>query len=99
MDILGMLTDQLGGDALGQISRQHGTDEKTAGNATAAGVSALIGALSRNAGKADVASALDSALAKYHDGNVLEVVRSSNDVSMYQLVDSDGVLCGHGEPI
>jgi hypothetical protein len=72
MDILGMLTEQLGGDALGQISRQLGTDEKTAGNATAAGVSALIGALSRNAGKADGAAALDNALAKDHDGSVLD---------------------------
>ena len=34
MDILEVLTSQLGGDALGQISRQLGTDEKTAGNAT-----------------------------------------------------------------
>ena len=72
MDILGMLTEQLGGGALGQISRQLGTDEKTAGNATAAGVSALIGALSKNAGKADGATALDSALSKDHDGSVLD---------------------------
>lgn len=72
MDILEVLTSQLGGDALGQISRQLGTDEKTAGNATAAGVTALIGALSRNAGKADGAAQLDKALAKDHDGSVLD---------------------------
>jgi len=72
MDILEVLTGQLGGDALGQISRQLGTDEKTAGNATAAGVTALIGALSRNAGKADGAAQLDNALAKDHDGSVLD---------------------------
>jgi hypothetical protein len=72
MDILGMLTEQLGGGALEKISRQLGTDEQTAGNATAAGVSALIGALSKNAGKADGATALDSALSKDHDGSVLD---------------------------
>jgi hypothetical protein len=72
MDILEVLTRQLGGDALGQISRQLGTDEKTAGNATAAGVTALIGALSRNAGKAGGAAQLDHALAKDHDGSVLD---------------------------
>jgi len=72
MDILEVLTSQLGGDAIGQISRQLGTDEKTAGNATAAGVTALIGALSRNAGKADGAAELDKALAKDHDGTVLD---------------------------
>lgn len=72
MDILKMLTEQLGGDAVGQISRQLGTDEKTAGDATAAGVTALIGALSRNAGNADGAAELDNALAKDHDGSVLD---------------------------
>lgn len=72
MDIMEMLTNQLGGDALGQISRQLGTDEKTAGDATAAGVTALIGALSRNAGKADGAAELNNALANDHDGSVLD---------------------------
>lgn len=72
MDIMEMLTNQLGGDALGQISRQLGTDEKTAGDATSAGVTALIGALSRNAGKADGAAELNKALENDHDGSVLD---------------------------
>jgi hypothetical protein len=72
MDILEVLTRQLGGGAIGQISRQLGTDEKTAGDATAAGVTALIGALSRNAGKTDGAARLNNALAKDHDGSVLD---------------------------
>lgn len=72
MNLLETLTKQLGGDALGQISRQLGTDEKTAGTATAAGMSALIGALSRNATQSDGAAALNSALERDHDGSVLE---------------------------
>lgn len=72
MDLLETLTSQLGGGALAQISRQLGTDEATAGAATSAGISALIGALSKNAGSSDGAAALDRALTSDHDGSVMQ---------------------------
>ena len=62
----------LGGDALDRIGRQIGTDRETAGVASQAGLAALVGALARNAGDRDGATALDGALEKDHDGSVLD---------------------------
>ena len=70
--IFDTLTQQLGGDTLKQISGMLGTDENTAGKATGAAVSVLLGALSRNAAKPEGAQALTQALAKDHDGSVLD---------------------------
>ena len=70
--IFDTLTQQLGGDTLKQISGMLGTDESTTSNATGAAVSVLLGALSRNASKPDGAQALTRALAKDHDGSVLD---------------------------
>lgn len=70
--IFDSLTQQLGGDTLEQISGVLGADERTTGKATGAAVSVLLGALSRNASKPDGAEALARALAKDHDGSVLD---------------------------
>jgi hypothetical protein len=70
--LLDTLMKQLGGDAMGQISSQIGTDERKTGAATGTAISALLGALSRNASKGDGAQALHRALEKDHDGSLLE---------------------------
>ncbi len=62
----------LGGSNLGQISRGIGADEASTGNALAAALPALIGALSRNASRGDGASALSNALERDHDGSILD---------------------------
>ncbi len=62
----------LGGNNLGQISRQIGADETSTGNALAAALPALIGALSRNASGGDGARALSNALERDHDGSILD---------------------------
>lgn len=66
------LTGQLGPGMLGQISQALGTDRQTAGNASAAAITTLIGALSRNAAQPQGARALHDALAKDHDGSLLD---------------------------
>lgn len=67
-DIVG----QLKGPALSQIGRSIGADEKTTGQAAAAAVTTLIGALTRNATSDAGRGALHQALAKDHDGGVLD---------------------------
>ena len=62
---------QLGGGGMKQLGQQLGTDEQTAGNATTAALSTLLGALSKNATKPGGAEALDQALERDHDGSIL----------------------------
>jgi hypothetical protein len=69
--ILDMLNQQLGGDAVQQISRQLGVDEQTASNAISAALPMLLGGLARNSANPQGADALASALAQ-HDGSVLD---------------------------
>jgi hypothetical protein len=70
--ILENLTRQLGGSLMGQIGNEIGADRETTERATAAGLTTLLGALSRNASSADGAQALHRALAKDHDGSILD---------------------------
>ncbi len=72
--VLDMLIGQLGGDTTRQISRQLGADEGATGKAVAAALPLLMGALARNASKADGAQALAGALQRDHDGSILDDV-------------------------
>jgi hypothetical protein len=71
-DLLETLTRELGGSSLDQISRSLGADRSATGDAMAAALPALIGALSRNASQGDGARALSEALARDHDGSILD---------------------------
>ena len=86
------LMQQLSGDELSQISRQIGVDERTTGSALSAATPLLISALANNASKPDGAQALHQALAKDHDGSIL------NDMSGFlanpQTANGAGIL-GH----
>jgi hypothetical protein len=70
--ILDMLNQQLGGDAVQQISRQLGVDETTASKAISAALPMLVGGLARNAANPQGADALASAVARDHDGGILD---------------------------
>ncbi len=70
--ILEMLNQQLGGDAVQQISQQLGVDTQTASNAISAALPMLLGGLARNATNPQGADALASALSRDHDGGVLD---------------------------
>ena len=67
-----MLTSQLGGKALDQISQQLGTDRSTAENAVPAALATLLGGLARNSASSQGAASLFSALSNDHDGGVLD---------------------------
>lgn len=70
--ILDMLNQQLGSDAVQQISRQLGVDEQTANNAISAALPVLLGGLARNSTSPQGADALASALSRDHDGGILD---------------------------
>ena len=78
-DLLEMLTGSLGGDAQREIAKKIGGDQEKTETATAAAVSTLIGALSRNASRGDGAEKLLGALQRDHDGGVLDNLRGVLD--------------------
>src|SRR5512134_2577667 len=70
-DITQLLTRQLLGEALSQISQQIGADKDTTGQALSAAMPLLLSALANNASKPQGAQALHTALAQDHDGAIL----------------------------
>ncbi|RMG20208.1 MAG: DUF937 domain-containing protein [Bacteroidetes bacterium] len=73
MSLIDMLSQQLtSGDALKNLSNQLGVPEGAAASAVSAALPMIVGALARNASKPEGASALDNALAKDHDGSILD---------------------------
>lgn len=73
-DIMNLLTQQLSGGALQQLSQQVGADENKTQTAVAAAIPLLLAALSRNASQPAGAEALHGALQRDHDGSVLNNV-------------------------
>ena len=71
-DIMDMITSQLSGEAMKQISRQLGTNEQQSSSANAAALPVLLGAMNKNAKTSEGASALAGALEKDHDGSILD---------------------------
>jgi hypothetical protein len=66
-----MLTQQLGGGAISEISGKIGADPGTTGKAVSIAIPLLISALARNSSTPDGAQALNQAVAKDHDGSIL----------------------------
>jgi uncharacterized protein (UPF0333 family) len=62
MDLVKLITDQLSGDALGELSSQLGTDSDTTRDATSAAVPAILAGLTGLAGSDDGARKLASTL-------------------------------------
>src|SRR5262245_33465534 len=72
---LSSLLDQtLQSGALSQIGAQLGTDPQTTSTAVSAALPMLVGALARNASTEGGAQSLASALARDHDGSILDDV-------------------------
>ena len=67
-----MLMRQLAGGALSQISGKIGADQSTTSKALEIALPLLISALARNSSTPTGAQALDQAIAKDHDGSILD---------------------------
>ncbi|MEM1181222.1 MAG: DUF937 domain-containing protein [Acidobacteriota bacterium] len=74
MSVLELLSQQLDSNAISEMSRQIGADEKTTQNAVNAALPMLVGALANNTQQAGGAQALLGALDRDHDGSVLDDV-------------------------
>jgi hypothetical protein len=70
--ILDGLAGQLGPDTVSQISQQLGADPGTTSNAIQLALPLLLGALANNTATPQGAGALDQALARDHDGGLLD---------------------------
>ena len=71
-DILSTLPSQLSGDTLSTISRQIGADESATKGAIGAALPVILSRLATNASQPAQAAQLDAALAKDHDGGLLD---------------------------
>jgi hypothetical protein len=88
--ILEMVTGQLGGDMLKNVSGLLGSDEKKTGTAVAAAVPLLLGALARNSANTKGAESLAGALDKDHDGSILDNV--AGFLGQAQAGPGEGIL-------
>ena len=70
-EILEALTQQFGGDVLNSISNQTGVNRSQAGSVLGAALPILVGALAKNTSQSQGAESLHQALAKDHDGSIL----------------------------
>lgn len=70
--IFDLLSSQLGGDAIGQISREIDADEESTTRAISGALPMMMAALSRNAQSQDGAASLFNALKRDHDGSLLK---------------------------
>ena len=70
-----MLTQQLSAGAISQLSSKIGADEGTTGKAVGMAVPLLISALARNSSTPEGAEALSQAVARDHDGSILDDVK------------------------
>jgi len=69
-----MITQQLAGGAISQISSRLGADPGTTGKAVSMAVPLLVSALAHNSSTPEGAEALNQAIARDHDGSILDNV-------------------------
>ena len=74
VSLLQLIQQQLGGQAVTQISRNIGADPGTTSNAIDAALPLLLTAVARNAGNSNQAQSLDRAVSDDHDGSILDDV-------------------------
>lgn len=91
-DLLGTLSQQVGGQVARQMSRQLGTDVATTESAINAALPMLLGAISRNAATPEGAKSLNHALDK-HDGTILEDLMGA--VTSQDRMSDGSKILGH----
>ncbi|MDD3777623.1 MAG: DUF937 domain-containing protein [Actinomycetota bacterium] len=82
--------NMLGGDTLDKISQQVGVPKDKAKQALPDVMAVITGALAKNSKNEQEAKSISNALAKDHDGSVLNNI--SDYISNYRAADGDGIL-------
>lgn len=72
MDVLGQIMQQFSGGNLDNLSNQLGVEKSQVSSAIGAAIPMIMGAMAKNAQTPQGAQSLDNALAKDHDGSLLE---------------------------
>lgn len=90
--LLEALQGTMGPGTVSSLSRQLGTDSNATGNALGAVLPLMLEALTRNASSPEGAASLHGALARDHDGSVLDDLQGY--VDRPNLAAGDGIL-GH----
>jgi hypothetical protein len=72
LELLNFVNDQISGPRLTQLSQQLGLSEQQTQQALPAALAALTGAMAQNAAQPQGAQQLSNALAKDHDGSLLD---------------------------
>ncbi|MFC2161651.1 DUF937 domain-containing protein [Acidobacteriota bacterium] len=88
--IIELLMDQLKGDTLGEISQKVGAREEDTAQAMPEMLGLLTEALARNSSREEGAQALSNALAKDHDGSLLDNL--PDFINNFQDGPGDGIL-------
>lgn len=88
--IVEILMQQLAGSASSDIGKSLGTNQQTTQTAIAAALPLLLGAFARNSTNSQGAEALHRALAKDHDGSVLDNL--ADYIGAPNLDDGSGIL-------
>ena len=91
--ILDMLSTHLDENALAQLSSSVGADSGATSKGIAAAIPVLLGALAHNATQGDGAQKLNDALARDHDGSVLNDVAGA--VRSGQVAQDGNAILGH----
>ena len=90
--VLELLMQQMGSGTASQVGQKLGTDQQATEKAMAAALPLVLGALARNAARPGGADALHRAVAKDHDGSVLDNL--SGFFSKPDVTDGNAIL-GH----
>lgn len=93
MSLLDLVNQQLDDQTVTQLSQQLGVDAQTTRQAVPAALTALLGGLSRNAAQPAGAQDLLGALAKDHDGSILN--NFSGALANPQLGQQGTSILGH----
>lgn len=88
--LLDTLMQQFDSDAVSQISQQLGVDPQTAQKGIEVGLPLLVSALARESSSPEGAQSLSNALARDHDGSILNNLPAA--IGNYQSQSGDGIL-------
>lgn len=94
MNLMDILTQQLSGGALSQISKQVGIDENTANTAISSIAPMLISALAKKSSQPDQAEVLHQKIADEHDDVLDHVLGNQQNMIQQGLAQQTGLNAG-----
>ena len=91
--LLQSIAGQLDGNTIAQMSSALGVEDESTQAAIGLALPVLLGALSRNTSTDEGAESLTNALARDHDGTILQDV--SGNITRQEVMDDGSAIIGH----